>query len=138
MRRYITLRPASTTAVRMFASRMQYDTISKTLRFMLFTHISCTCPSPVRQRESRQLTAAGQSQTLTPECQPQTRPGPNGRATTAGQWYNLKNVLIIYLFIHLFTYYINNNRQCPLTGAVREYDDDMKLEAELKRKNMGK
>ena len=54
-------------------------------RLLISTHSSRDCSGPVRWREVRQLTAAGQSLTLTPECQPQTRPAPDSRPPTAGQ-----------------------------------------------------
>ena len=36
--------------------------------------------------------------------------------------------------IHLFIYCINTNKQCPLTGAVKRYNDDDKQKAELRLK----
>ena len=62
------------------------------------------CPDTVRQRESRQLTAAGQSQTLTRECQSETRPETGRRAAAAGQLDNLNSLLVK---IHLQSAYGN-------------------------------
>ena len=46
---------------------------------------------------------------LTPECLPQPRPGPNGRAATARQWDNLKNLLITDCLQSGYGHFPNNN-----------------------------
>ena len=60
----------------------------------LLLQVPGDCPDTVRQRESRQLTAAGQSQTLTRECQSETRPETGRRAAAAGQLDNLNSLLV--------------------------------------------
>ena len=58
------------------------------------SHLPGACPDTVRQREPRQLTAAGQSQTLTPECQSETRSETGRQAAAAGQSDNLNSLLV--------------------------------------------
>ena len=60
----------------------------------LLLQVPGDCPDTVRQREPRQLTAAGQSQTLTRECQSETRPETGRRAAAAGQLDNLNSLMV--------------------------------------------
>ena len=70
--------------------------------------VRCVRRLSVRWREPRQLTAAGQSLTLTPEGQPQTRLAPDSRTATATRLHNLnidlkRNALKVPMFIVLTT-----------------------------------